>query len=147
MIQRVTSADLYELLALEAAAFGSGAWSRAGLAGQLADPGSWLALHRDSQGVGAYIALRLAADEAELLRIATHPARRRHGLAQTLMERGRVWARTQGATRLFLEVSELNHGAMALYTHLGLSPCGRRRGYYGPGDDALLMAQDLVEAP
>jgi [ribosomal protein S18]-alanine N-acetyltransferase len=146
VIRQATAADLDDLARLETAAFGAGAWSRTSLAGQLEDPGSWLALDLGAGELHAYIALRLAADEAELLRIGTHPQHRRRGVAQRLMERGRAWARAEGAARLFLEVSALNHGALALYTGQGLAPCGRRRGYYGPGDDALLMAQQLVEA-
>ncbi len=146
-VRRATAADLDELARLEVAAFGEGAWSPAGLAAQLADPGSWLAVVPGIEGLRAYIALRIAVDEAELLRIGTDPDHLRCGLARALMEAGGTWARARGARRLFLEVSALNHGAIALYTGQGLITCGRRRGYYGPGEDALLLARELVETP
>lgn len=41
----------------------------------------------------------------------------------------------------YLEVGASNEAAMALYLQLGFKPLGRRRNYYGPGSDAVLMSR------
>jgi ribosomal protein S18 acetylase RimI-like enzyme len=48
-----------------------------------------------------------------------------------------------GAERLFLEVGESNEAAISLYKKNGLSEVARRRNYYGPGQDALLLSRPL----
>jgi ribosomal-protein-alanine N-acetyltransferase len=87
--------------------------------------------------------IRLVADEAELLTIATHPDRQRRGLARSCMAAWHQATRQQGATRCFLEVAADNHPAIALYTSCGYFRCGERKGYYtrnpGPNVDAIVM--------
>ncbi len=48
-------------------------------------------------------------------------------------------AAARGAGELFLEVSEQNAPARALYARLGASEAGRRRRYYPDGSDALVL--------
>ena len=145
MIHRARPEDVGDLALLEGLAFGPEAWSAASLAGQLADADSWLALIRHPDGwLQASMILRRAADEAELLRVGVHPSARRRGLAAALLAHGCTWARQRGAGRLFLEVSAANHVAIAFYRAQGFSRCGRRRAYYGPDEDALLLELGLA---
>ena len=84
--------------------------------------------------------LLLAADEAELLKIAVAPTRRRHGIGRALVADAAVGAIQAGARRLFLEVRERNQAARALYANAGFTETGRRKGYYHqPPDDALVL--------
>lgn len=93
--------------------------------------------------------VRVVADEAELLSIATDPTHRRQGLARTVMQAWMTEAAARGATRAFLEVAADNAAATALYQACGFVPCGQRRGYYRrvsrPPVDALLMARTLPQ--
>lgn len=139
MIRRATSDDLDGLTTVEHLAFGTGAWSRRSLASQLADPDSWIAVDTDAVNIQASMVLRVAADEAELLRVGVHPQHRCRGLARLLFAAGLAWLQDQGAVRLFLEVSSHNAPARDLYASLGFTGCGRRRDYYSPGEDALLL--------
>lgn len=95
----------------------------------------------------AFALVRVIADEAELLTIATHPDAQRRGLARACMQRCMTRATTQGAARAFLEVAADNTPAIALYQAFGFAPCGQRRGYYArpgrPAVDAIVMARDL----
>ncbi len=92
--------------------------------------------------------IRVIADEAELLTIATHPGQRRRGLARACMTRWHQAAAEQGAGRAFLDVAADNPAAQQLYTSCGYAICGRRAGYYaretGPAVDALLMTCTLT---
>ncbi len=91
--------------------------------------------------------LRVIADEAELLTIATDPAYQRQGLARTCMSDWETRARACGAAEAFLEVAQDNAPAQALYRTCGFAECGRRTGYYRRMDanpvDAILMRKAL----
>jgi ribosomal-protein-alanine N-acetyltransferase len=45
---------------------------------------------------------------------------------------------------MFLEVSERNAAARALYAAAGFAEVGRRRRYYADGADALVLRRDLT---
>ena len=91
--------------------------------------------------------MRKVLHEAEILTLATHPAKRRQGLGRKALAASADWAKTQGVTKIFLEVAEDNTAAIALYSTAGYTQIGRRPGYYLPKDraaiDALILAQSL----
>lgn len=91
--------------------------------------------------------VRVIADEAELLTIATQPAHQRQGLARQVMQDWQDLARTRGATEAFLEVAADNTPAQALYQACGFATCGTRPGYYARKGaapvDAVLMRCSL----
>ena len=93
--------------------------------------------------------VRVIADEAELLTIATDPDRRREGLARARMDAWQTRASEMGAQRAFLEVAADNEAAIALYSGMGYQRAGLRRGYYQvPGKsavDAVIMTRDLTQ--
>lgn len=95
----------------------------------------------------AFALVRVAADEAELLTIATDPAHQRQGLATQLMTDWHTEAARRGARRALLEVAEDNISARALYHRTGYSEFFRRQEYYrtagGAYVDAILMDRPL----
>ncbi|MDR3089909.1 MAG: ribosomal protein S18-alanine N-acetyltransferase [Desulfobulbaceae bacterium] len=83
-------------------------------------------------------------DEAELLKIAVLPEKRRLGVGRALLTDAFRQAADGGARRLFLEVREKNLAARLLYRQTGFTEVGRRKGYYrSPPDDALLLEKIL----
>ncbi len=90
---------------------------------------------------------RVIADEAELLTLATDPDHRRCGLARDRLLRFENEAAKRRATRAFLEVSDQNSAAVALYLGAGYSETARRRDYYQLADgrraDALIMQKTI----
>lgn len=80
--------------------------------------------------LSAFIIISRAADQAEILTIATTKAARRQGLGRDLLNHAIGQIRKHGATDLFLEVAEDNAAALALYKKAGFQPIGRRPGYY-----------------
>lgn len=131
------------LAGLHAAAFAPArGWSASEFEGFLADP-ACLLLSRP----GGFALARQTLDEAELLTIATDPARRRRGTARTLLAELAAALAARGAGVLFLEVAEANAAARALYAGTGFAEVGRRRGYYprpdGPACDALILRRAL----
>ena len=121
-------------------------WNAQALHDLLETPGSF-AFHLE----GGFIMVRAAAGEAEILTLAVGPSRRRQGVASALVRAAAEHAGQLGAGRLFLEVAVGNAAARALYTGLGFSEAGRRKGYYvlgqGKFDDALILRSNLPLSP
>jgi ribosomal-protein-alanine N-acetyltransferase len=133
------------------AAFGNRfgeAWTRSQCAGILPMAGVSLVLARDGES-GAAVAFSLfrsVAEESELLLLAVAPDHRRRGIGRGLLDHFLDHARTDGATRVHLEVRDGNP-AIEMYRSAGFEPVGRRRNYYNACDgrqfDALTFALDL----
>jgi ribosomal-protein-alanine N-acetyltransferase len=137
--------DVDELTSLEAAAFAH-PWSAEALASTIEHPRSSIlvAAGRDTlHRLLGYAAFRSAAGIAELLRIATRPQHQRRGIARNLLSTGLGILRQEGVGTCLLEVRSDNAAAQALYDGLGFRFCGRRRGYYRDGRDALLYRLTL----
>lgn len=79
-------------------------------------------------------------EEAELLRIAVMPDKRKCGVASALFAQFESGCLEQGVTSIFLEVASRNIAARQLYHKFGYNQVGRRSNYYKhPLDDALAM--------
>jgi ribosomal-protein-alanine N-acetyltransferase len=95
----------------------------------------------------AFIVVRVAADESEILSLGTRPDSRRSGFARALVEAAGAEAHRRGARRIFLEVSADNLAAHNLYAEAGFAPVGRRPGYYiraaGRAADAVILSAAL----
>nr|WP_245215481.1 GNAT family N-acetyltransferase [Pararoseomonas baculiformis] len=86
-----------------------------------------------------FILARAVAGEAEILTLAVDPACRRQGLGGSLLGACLAEVARRGAACLFLEVSEGNAPARALYGRAGAREVGRRRCYYADRSDALVL--------
>lgn len=87
------------------------------------------------------IAMRVVADEAEILNLAIAVPWRRRGLGGRLVDSAMAEAEAAGAVRVFLEVRESNAVARAFYSRMRFHEVGRRRAYYrNPDEDALVLA-------
>ncbi len=118
------------------------AWAAQEFAELLDNPG--ILVHGDTK---SFVLIRVVADEAEVLTLATDPAYQRQGLARVALHTGEQHAQAAGATTMFLEVAEDNTAAQALYIKAGYAQVGRRAGYYLPKDAApiaaLVLRKDL----
>jgi [ribosomal protein S18]-alanine N-acetyltransferase len=140
-ILRAGPAHAAALAAIHGASFPPGQrWGADAMALELALPGVFALI--DPRG--GMVMARVAADEAEILTLAVHPALRRQGLARALLDGAAAIAAAEGAVTLFLEVALRNAGARALYAAAGFVEVGRRRRYYADGDDAMVMRRPLI---
>lgn len=128
-----------ELAALHARCFAvPRPWSEAEFAALLSSSGA--VLERTADG---FLLGRVAGGEAELLTLAVSPAARRTGQGRELVRRFLSTCRDGHAEAAFLEVASDNAAALGLYAATGWTAAGRRRNYYAPGLDALVMRHDL----
>ena len=128
------------MTAIHAAAFPPGQrWGADAMAIQLGLPGAFGFI--DARG--AMVLARVAADEAEILTLATSPPLRRQGCGRRLLAAAQASAARSGAEAMFLEVSEANLAARGLYAAMGYVQVGRRPRYYG-ATAALTLRLDLT---
>ncbi|TDW17002.1 GNAT family N-acetyltransferase [Kribbella kalugense] len=139
-IRAAVTDDLPALVALDSLSFGSQAWSTVAWTDEfdrLAE--DRVILVADEGSVVGYVVLlvpSVALDVVEVLRIAVTPAERGTGIGGQLMTA--ALARCAGRTVL-LEVAASNESAVGLYRGFGFEQISRRRGYYGGGEDAVIM--------
>lgn len=113
-------------------------WNAAEFDSLLRDPANFLICR--TQG---FIIGRTVVDEAELLTLAVAPASRRSGIGAALLRDFEAEATNRGAITAFLEVASDNTPAQALYRNASWQDAGRRRNYYAPGTDAVVMRKSL----
>ena len=138
-----TVAEAPALAALHAASFPEAErWGADAITLMLEMPGAF-GLHGPGAG---FVLARVAADEAEILTLAVVPEARRQGQGGALLAAAMAQAAAHGARAMFLEVSEGNDAARALYAAAGFAEAGRRRRYYADGADALVLRRGLIPA-
>lgn len=143
-VDPMTSNDIADVLAIEAASFSEG--SRQGrlddakLREELERPWARLWLARREGATLAFILAWHVADELHVLDIATRPDVRRTGLGRKLMDHALTYARKSGVRHILLEVRRSNTPAIRLYRACGFYAMGVRPKYYADNEDAVEMA-------
>ena len=140
-----TIEDLPEILAIEQASFNS-PWSEESLVSELSSPLSSTIIVKSpcKAIVYGYSCCKIIPPEAELLRVAVRPKGRRRGAGRAMLNEMFRLLRLQQVATIYLEVSEINRSAIALYEKSGFVVTGNRPGYYDDGATAaLLLRRDL----
>lgn len=125
-------------------------WSEAEFESMLSEPAITTLVAREvgrKARPAGFVLVRKAADESEILTIATAFAHRRQGVGWALMDAALRAMHHERIAAMFLEVDETNHAAIALYRRLGFFKVGGRPDYYltadGSRHSALVMRRDL----
>ena len=140
-IRTATADDAGPLAAIHASCF-EDHWSEVSFRRFLESAGvfGFVAGQRDGVRIASFILVRVAADEAEILTLATSPAARREGLACRLVRAAIEQAQKRGALRIFLEVAETNQPGLQLYRRLGFGQVAVRPRYYESKTNAAVAA-------
>lgn len=125
MIRALNTTDAMRMAEIHAQSFFKG-WD---------DADMWAHIQKDmcfgfGRPLDGFIILSSAADQAEILTIATDPALRRTGIARALLDIAETELVDNGVDTLFLEVAEDNDPAIKFYKGAGFEPIGRRPAYY-----------------
>ncbi len=145
IVAHARPSDLDQVMVLEKAGFPKEQrWSREAWAEELGNQARLVLARHDLRdaliGVATFSA---AGDVVDLLRVIVHPDQRGRGIGSSLIRTGMEWAKAIGAHRMLLEVRPDNKRALKVYSKLGFEQLSRRRDYYGPGIDAMVMAVKL----
>jgi len=145
-VRRMTLEDVPAIVELDKLSF-SLPWPEKSFRFELTDnPASrcWV-IEADGRIVGM-IVVWLLVDEAHIATIATHPDRRRQGIARKLLSYALRYLSKEGAVSSFLEVRESNLAAQEMYRKFGYEAVGRRKRYYKDTDeDAILMSLNNLD--
>ena len=136
--------DIDAVSALEPQLFSTTAWSAGTFWSELAgapDTRHYVVAEEAGQIVG-YAGITIYPPEAEVQTIAVAPWQQRHGTGRALLETLIGESVARGCRRMLLEVRADNIAAISLYESFGFAINGRRRDYYGAGQDAVLMQRD-----
>ncbi len=134
-----------EAAALEQKVMGTDAWSASSFADELTRSSRiWWMAEADGGLVGYAGALIIDGD-AQILKVAVAPDRRREGIATKLLARVLEDARNLGARTASLEVRASNDGAAAFYEAAAMELVGTRPGYYSDREDARIYEGDVDE--
>ena len=145
VFEPMVAADLPQVLEIERLAFAK-PWTAGLFLHELKLSFSRLQLARTANGdrrLLGYVCWWVIGDEVHILNLAVRPDARRGGTGRALVQRVLDDAVASAAGSVSLEVRPENEAALALYRSLGFSQIGRRRNYYGPGEDAIIMERRL----
>jgi ribosomal-protein-alanine N-acetyltransferase len=120
-------------------------WTELGFCELLKWPGVVARVSEGGQKVIGFVVARQVGEEAEILNLAVILQKRRIGEGAALLDAAMDELRTRHVSRVFLEVRESNHSAIAFYAKHGFSKTGRRVGYYhNPEEAAVVMERKLA---
>jgi ribosomal-protein-alanine N-acetyltransferase len=100
----------------------------------------WIGRLAPKDSAAGFLLAWSVADELHVINVATHPERRRRGVANALMTELIQTALEERRSRVLLEVRRSNRAAIRLYRAHGFSAIGVRRAYYPDNsEDAIEM--------
>ena len=139
VIVDVTAEHIPQIEEIERECF-SRPWTAEQLKSQMRDAQHEFIAAVDDGRVLGYVGLMYVLDEGYISNVAVHPAARRQGIGDALIDALAAKAEELELAFLTLEVRESNTPAIALYSKHGFHPVGKRKNYYdAPKEDAVLM--------
>lgn len=135
--------DLVSIVKLERESFEIDPWTINQLKSEYqAKDRYYIVAEIDGQIVG-YAGVTKRGESGDVLTIAVSPDARRKGIGRELLRRLIDWSRTNSCEVMMLEVRVGNLEAMPLYNSFGFVEISRRKNYYGPSRDAIVMRKEL----
>jgi [ribosomal protein S18]-alanine N-acetyltransferase len=133
--------DIPAAMEIELALFPGYAWTEAGFWSELAGVPQtrYFVVAEDSSGLVGYAGLLALDHEADVQTVAVRGDRQGRGLGGRLLDDLLAQARLRDCSQVMLEVRADNAPAQAIYLARGFERISLRRGYYGPGLDAVVM--------
>ena len=123
-------------------------WDYTAFTELLTQPSTQLIVGFIDECVVGYCLYQAIFEQAEILRIGTHPDYQRQGIASKIFAQLNQDLIHIEVTSLLLEVRADNYSAIALYEQQGFAVIHRRRGYYQQADlpaiDALIMQRHYL---
>lgn len=144
-IRLMDKADVPQVFDIERKSFDSSSWTIDTFYHEVEqnDFAFYFVIEYDEQIVG-YVGLWIVLDNAQITTIAIDEQYRGYGLGQLLLKYVIDYVQEE-CEALSLEVRVDNYVAQHVYQNLGFQYGGKRKNYYGEGEDALVMWVNLNE--
>lgn len=144
-IRLMDKADVPQVFDIERKSFDSSSWTIDTFYHEIEqnDFAFYFVIEYDEQIVG-YVGLWIVLDNAQITTIAIDEQYRGYGLGQLLLKYVIDYVQ-EACEALSLEVRVDNYVAQHVYQNLGFQYGGKRKNYYGEGEDALVMWVNLNE--
>jgi len=118
------------------------AWTPARIERAIGDPDQCVLVAREGPTLVGGGIIEWTDTDAHLGLLVVASGRQGTGLGRALLEALEHAAERAGLTRIRLEIREGNARAAHVYRAAGYRETGRRRHYYGDGEDAIVLARD-----
>lgn len=146
-IRPVSEQDFLSVCSLEQGV--SGSWYQAAVFVRQAMtiwPRSFLVAETDGSPVAYLICLIYPEDPrvSWIIRIRVISEMRRQGIGTAMLTRAHEILQGMGADLVCLSCSPENEGALSLYTRIGYIVIRHETGYFGPGEDRLILSKNPV---
>ena len=141
LIKRMEKADVDNVIAIEAKAYGEHHWSKESFMNELANELARYYSAFDEKGnLVGYAGCWQILEEVHITNIAVSPDFRRNGIGEKLLRQIIDDCYENKAKYITLEVRVSNAPAIGLYEKYGFKSLGVRKGYYqNNNEDALIM--------
>ena len=140
----MTGARLEEVIAIEGRAYDH-PWTRGNFADSLRSGYQAQLLCAGDVVLGYFVAM-LGVDEVHLLNITVDVPYQAQGWGRVMLDAVALWARSQNAHWVWLEVRTSNARAQQVYERYGYRRVGERKNYYpaqAGREDAIVMSYKL----
>ena len=140
--------DVDALARLESALQPLMPWSKQQIQEALYLPGYICYIAEFNDELIGYMIASYGVDMTDLLLIGVSPQYQQKGIASGLLAKLKQLVLAQAINKIFLEVRESNHAAIALYRKLGFEQAGCRKNYYlteTGKEHAITMIADIGE--
>lgn len=142
IIRKWEEKDNFRICELEKECF-SDPWSYNMIADTFLSPNFLGYVIEENEIVQGYIGSTFLFEDAEILLVAVSSEFRKRGLGELLVRSTLDQLKEKGVEQVFLEVRKSNIPAFSCYQKCGFVPIGIRKGYYGNGEDAIVMEKKL----
>jgi tRNA threonylcarbamoyl adenosine modification protein YeaZ/ribosomal-protein-alanine acetyltransferase len=144
-IREMALVDVPALVGIDREIFPESPWSAAQFKEELAGvPRTHRYLVATESGrIVGYSGVAIVGEVADIHTLAVIPSHRNAGLASQMLDQLEKWAIEKGVAALMLEMREGNNQAQQLYEKRGYRAISKRKDYYRPGIDALIMRKEV----
>lgn len=144
MIREMREMDIPSILTMEKELFGSDAWEHNTFLYELHEnPYATLFVYEDNGEIYGYVDVWVMYEQAQIADIAVASPMQHQGIGSQLMDKAVETASQKACETMSLEVRCSNEKAIGLYEKYGFIGVGKRKRYYGDGEDAILMVKAL----
>jgi ribosomal-protein-alanine N-acetyltransferase len=142
MIRLATAGDLPQIVRIEAQSF-KDPYSPLLLMNLLSLYPAGFLVAESHQGILGYTVLRIIGGKGHIIALATDKEVRGKGVGSQLLKKALEYFKARSAKGAWLEVRTSNITAQNFYKKRGFQPLRIIEGYYGDGEDALLLYHNI----